>query len=160
MFYYFGNGFVGRIVCLGSGDREQTYPGLWFLPVWHKGIKDSVLLLVVLLVPLGAAAHCFLCFCVCCRVVSLFSLRFVHLFFSYLFPCTSKVRWVLAVWGAALLGEGYSRCSSARDVAEDLLCFLFFLFLRLAIGSSGGLSNGSGRCLLELLLYESQGFLV
>ena len=30
-------------VCLGCGDGEQTYPGLWFLPVWHGGIPDSLL---------------------------------------------------------------------------------------------------------------------
>ena len=43
---------LGRIVsvalvCLGSGDGEQTYPGLWFLPVWYKGISDSMLLLLL-----------------------------------------------------------------------------------------------------------------
>ena len=31
-------------VCLESGDREQTCPGLWFLPVWYGGIPDSLLL--------------------------------------------------------------------------------------------------------------------
>ena len=33
-----GDGFVVEFVCLGSGDGEQTFPGLWFLPVWHRGI--------------------------------------------------------------------------------------------------------------------------
>ena len=32
-----------------SGDGEQTYPGLWFLPVWHRGIPNSLLLLLVVL---------------------------------------------------------------------------------------------------------------
>ena len=45
-------------VCLGSGDGEQTYPGLWFLPVWHGGMPDSLSLLFVLFVPVGAAARC------------------------------------------------------------------------------------------------------
>ena len=30
-----------------SGDGEQTYPGLWFLPVWYRGIPDSMLLLLL-----------------------------------------------------------------------------------------------------------------
>ena len=52
--------FVG----LGSGDGEQTYPGLWFLPVWHGGIPDSVLLLVVLFVPVEPPLVVeFLCVC-------------------------------------------------------------------------------------------------
>ena len=50
-------------------------------------------------------------------------------FFSALFPCTSKVRLVLAVWGAKLLGVGYLGWASARDFVENLLCFLFFLLL-------------------------------
>ena len=45
-------------VCLGSGGEKQTYPGLWFLPVWHGGIPDSLLWLFVLFVPVGAAARC------------------------------------------------------------------------------------------------------
>ena len=45
-------------VCLGSSDGEQTYPGLWFPPVWHRGIPDFLLLLFVLFVPVGAAARC------------------------------------------------------------------------------------------------------
>ena len=45
-------------MCLGCGDGEQTYPGLWFLPVWHGGIPDSLLLLFVLFVPVGATARC------------------------------------------------------------------------------------------------------
>ena len=38
-------------VCLGSGDGELTYPGLWFLPIWHGCILDSLLWLIVLFVP-------------------------------------------------------------------------------------------------------------
>ena len=60
--YYIGEGFVGRVCVFGSGNGEQTYPGLWFLPVWHGGIPDSLLLLVVFLVPFGAATHCFFYF--------------------------------------------------------------------------------------------------
>ena len=55
-----GDGFVGRICVLGSDDVEQTYPGLWFLSVWHGGISDSLLLLFVLFVPVGPAAHCYI----------------------------------------------------------------------------------------------------
>ena len=53
-----GGDWAVAFVCLGSGDGEQTYSGLWFLPVWHRGIPDSLLLLFVLFVPVGAAALC------------------------------------------------------------------------------------------------------
>ena len=53
-----GGDLLVAFVCLGSGDGEQTYPALWFLPVWHGGIPDSLLLLFVLFVPVGAAARC------------------------------------------------------------------------------------------------------
>ena len=76
---------VGSVafVCLGSRDREQTYPGLWFLPVWHGGIPDSLLLLFVLFVLVGAAArHCIpLHLWVWLSGVSVFSLSFMHLSF-------------------------------------------------------------------------------
>ena len=86
-----GDGFVGRVCVLGSGDGEQTYPGLWFLPVWHGGITDSLLLLFVLFVPAGAAARC----CVPLHLwvwlsgSFLIFLEFYAPFFSDLFPWTS-----------------------------------------------------------------------
>ena len=77
-------------VCLGSGDGEQTYPGLWFLPVWHGSIPDS-LLLVLLFVPVGAAARC--CFPLCFVALAvggfLVFLMFCVPFFSDLCPWTS-----------------------------------------------------------------------
>ena len=62
-------------------------------------------------------------------------LAFSAPFFSDLFPWASQARLVLVVWGGTLLEEGYPGWASARDVAEDLLCFLFFLLLQLATGS-------------------------
>ena len=46
-----------------------------------------------------------------------------------LFPWTSKVSLVLAVWGAALLEKGYAEWASAGNVAKDLLCFPVLSFV-------------------------------
>ena len=123
-----------KFVCLGSGDEEQTYPGLWFLPVWHRGIPDSILLLLLY------------CWCrlesplvvsfvfVCSRVLSVFSLRFVPLSFQIYVLWLLKVCLVLSGWRAALLGKGNSEWAPAHDVAKDLVCFLLFHLLQLATG--------------------------
>ena len=82
----------------------------------------------------GATTHCFLYLCVQSGGFRVF-LAFCAHFFSDLFPWTSKVCLLLAVWGATLLEEAYPRWASACNVAEDLLGFLFFLLLQLATGS-------------------------
>ena len=73
---------------------------------------------------------------VCSWVVSLFSLRFVPLslqiFFLVLLKstwswrCGGQYHWRSVISGGPLMGD--------RDVAEDLLCFLFFLSFQLAAG--------------------------
>ena len=82
-------------VRLGSGDGEQTYLGLWFLPFWHRGIPDFVLWLVVLwLVVLFVPVEpplvvVFLCVCgFGCWGFPCFPLVFCP-FLSDLFPWTS-----------------------------------------------------------------------
>ena len=75
-------------MCLGSSDGEQTYPELLFPPAWHGGITGSLSMLGVLLVPFGAAAHCFLCFVYVIWSFLIF-LHFSAPFFLDLFPGTS-----------------------------------------------------------------------
>ena len=70
-------------------------------------------------------------------------------FFSDLFPWASQVRLVVAVLGATLLEEGYPGWPPAPNVAEDLLCFLFFLLLQLATGSQEGLKTGLDKVCLS-----------
>ena len=124
--------FVGWGPAMGINlSRTMLSSGL------ARGIPDSVLL-ICCAVGAGWSRHSWL-----------YSLAFVGLavggflgflefsapFFSDLFPWTSQVRLVLAVWGATLLEEGYSGWALTCNVAEDLLCFLFFLLLRLATRS-------------------------
>ena len=79
-----------KFVWLGPDDREQTYPGLWFLPVWHEGIPDSMLLLLDLLVPLSRRSLLYsLAFVGLAVGVSIVFLEFSATFFLDPFPCTS-----------------------------------------------------------------------
>ena len=140
---------------------EQTNLGLWFLLVWHGGISDSIWLLqlgcwsrlepplivsFVLFVQSGA----FLIF-----------LAFCGPFFLDLFPCTSKVHLVLAVWGAALLGEGYPEWApyegSQYCGGSPLFPVLSFATVRHWV--IGRPRNAAGGGLLRLPLCRSGGFL-
>ena len=86
-----------EFVYLESGDGKQTHPGLWFFAVWHRGIPDSMLLLLhycwaqlepplIISFVLSLQSSGFFVF-----------LEFVAPFVLDLFPWTSKVRLVLAV---------------------------------------------------------------
>ena len=66
------------------------------------------------------------------QVVSLFCLRFVPLPLVLFYSRAFEASLILAGWGAELLEEGYPEWAPARNVAKDLLCFLFFLLLQLA----------------------------
>ena len=115
------SGMVSSVafVCLGSGDREQTYTVLWYIPAGHRGITDSMSMLVVLLVPFGAAAHCFLCF-VCAVGGFLIFLEFSAPVFLDLFPWTSQVRLVLSVWSGNTVGGGSSRVGLGPEMLRSI----------------------------------------
>ena len=123
-------------VCLGSGDWEDVYwghssflfgtgdiPDSSLLCCWCRGSRRS---LFHLLFPLFVR-QCmgFLCFpCVFCPLL----FRSISLGFSSSLGSGGV--------GGCTAGRGLSRVGYiARDVAEDLLCFLFFLLLQLATGS-------------------------
>ena len=94
--------------CVGVGRWEQTYPGLWFLPVWHGGIPDSVLLLYCVVGAGWSRGSLFPVFYVCSRRLPYFHCVLCP-FLSDLFPSTSKVRLVLAVWRGNTAVGGLSR---------------------------------------------------
>ena len=56
-----GEHFVSCVYVLGSGNGEQTYPGMWFLPVWY-GESQTMSCCCGIASASRAAAHCFLCF--------------------------------------------------------------------------------------------------
>ena len=130
-----GEDFIGRFCVLESDDREHTNPGLSFLLVGHRGIPGYMLLLLLFCWYL-MEPPLFVSFVLCVRSGGLrVFLTFCAPYLSDLFPWSSKVRLVLAVWGATLLVVGHPSWASARDVAENLLCFWFLLLLQLAAGS-------------------------
>ena len=107
------SGLILSVAFVGfeSSDAEQTYPRLWFLPVWHGGIPDSLLLLVVLFVPVEPPlVVVFPRVCGSgCRVVSLFSLCFMPLSFwiYFLGPLKSAWSWLCGgqhCWGRVIPG--------------------------------------------------------
>ena len=153
--------FVGRLCGFAVWQWEQTYLGLCFLPVWHGGIPDSLLLLFMLWVPVGAAACC----CIPLRFVGLAVEGFL-IFLEFLAPFFSdfvSLDFVSPLGpggvGATLLVEGYPGWASTRDIVEDLLCYLFSLLLQLATGSLEGLETGLEEVCLSCLYIAFCGFL-
>ena len=128
--------FVGRVCLMGSGGWRNVYWGHSFFLFGTGDTPDSWVF--VLLVPqepplivsfvvsfVCEAVRRFPCFpCVFCPLLfRIFSLGFSS-------PLGS------AGVGGRTAGRGLSRVGYlARDVAEDLLCFLFFLLLQLATRS-------------------------
>ena len=125
-------------MCLDSSNGEQTYLGLWFLPVWHEGIPDYMLLFFVFFVPVGAATHFHWSVCVvgvfpCFLCVPPLVVGFV---LSMGQPCT---RLVLVTWGGLIDGRGLIQVGfdyKVRHIAGYCIYFLFFRLLQLATRSS------------------------
>ena len=123
-------------VCLGSGDWELVYWGHGFSLLGHGGHPG--LLVICVVGATGATAHVSFVVSFVCEAVQgfpCFSLRFLPPSFEFislgfLSPLGS------GGVGGRTAGRGLSRVGYiAHDVAEDLLCFLFFLLFQLAAGS-------------------------
>ena len=134
--YFVGDVCRSRLCVLGSGDCGNGYWGHGFFLFGTGDIPDSWLFCVV--GATGAAAH-----------VSFVVPLFVGQFGGFLvFPCVFcpllfgsislgfSSQFGSGGVGGRTAGRGLSRVGYiARDVAEDLLCFLFFLLLQLAAES-------------------------
>ena len=141
-------------VCLDSGNREQSYSGLWFLPVCHRSIPDTLLVLLVVvgayLVPPRIAS-----FVLCVLSgVSLFSLCFLPLSFSIYFLWLLKSAWSCPCGGQHCCGRVMPyrlRLAMLRRITF-VSGFFFVIVGHWVIERP---QNASGGGLLELLLYHS-----
>ena len=116
------------------------------------------MLLVVLLVPFGATAHCFLHLGVLAGV-SLFSFHFVHLFwFHFSLGFLSPLG--LGGVGGNTVGRGLSQVGSGSQCCGGSPLIPGFSFITLGHWVVRMPRNGSSGSLLELLLYRSLRSLV
>ena len=125
---------MGRIlsvafVCLGSGDGEQIYPGLWFLPVGMWESQTPCCCCCCIVRDGWTHRSLLLLFGVWGQVVSLFSLRFVPLSFGIYFLEILKPAWFWRCggqhyWKRVILGG-----LPAHNVVEDVLCYPVLSFV-------------------------------
>ena len=134
----FGGILSVAFVCLGSGEGKQAYLGLWFLPVWHGGIPDSIMLLLSYCLCSGGRCPLFPLFVAFVVYgssgVSLFSLCFCPFFRFCPFVGLLKPLGSFGVgghhWGGRPMPGGFRLVMLGRIS----FVFLFFLLLQLATG--------------------------
>ena len=130
--------FVVRVCMFGVWRLGGYLLGPWLLPTLAQGTSQTPGYVIYIVGAVGAAAHCSLCCFLCLSrqfggflVFLAFSAPFFRIYFLWLL----KPAWFW--WcGGRTAERGLSRVGYvARNVAEDLLYFLFFLLLQLATGS-------------------------
>ena len=157
---FVGEDLLVRFMCWGLAMGNKPIHDCSFFLFGTRESQTPYCCYDVLLVPVGGATHCFRLFCMCSRVVSLFSPRFVSLSFQNYFLGLLKSAWSWRCGGETLLGEGYAGRASGSQCCGGSPLFPVLSYVMVGHWVIGRPRNESGGSLLEVPLCYSLGFRV